>query len=257
MRKSVGYLPKMLLQKSVYLQNLITISNKYLFSSLSCNLQSGPSSHSKSPTFLFPLAYLLPTTLAIYPFLLSPFVPPPLFIPWPFCSPTISSYPTISPFNSDLSKATTFSCTTAPFCCLLIESLSSSNGSVRIIPEHRRPDRLIEGEIQRDKGIKRDATREAKSKRRDALGPDTFICALESLRAIPPLTRPTGDHMVRQKQRHFRTPHCHHGTMSVSLQVSKANRQGQCFSRMQHRRTLFLLFFNVHLSCLALTLITQ
>lgn len=47
--------------------------------------------------------------------------------------------------------------------------------------------------------------------------------------------------------------------MSVSLQVSKANRQGQCFSRMQHRRTLFLLFFffNVHLSCLVLTLITQ
>lgn len=167
------------LQTSVYLQNLITISNKYLYSSLSCNLVlhrhwSWHSSHSKSPPFRFLPAYLLPTPLAIYPFLLSPFVPPPLFIPWPFRSPTISSYPTISPFNGDLSKATAFSCTTAPFCCLLIESLSSSNGSVRIIPEHRRPDRLIEGEIQRDKGIKRDATREAKSKRRDALGPSTL-----------------------------------------------------------------------------------
>lgn len=108
---------------------------------------------------------LLPYILLCYlplslPFSLSPdlFTPPP--------SP---SYPAITPFNTYLGGATKFSRTTLPFRCLLIESLSPSNGSVRIIPKHRGADRLIEGEIRRDKGMERDAkkgSRRGKGERR-------------------------------------------------------------------------------------------
>lgn len=62
------------------------------------------------------------------------------------------------------------------------------------LPEHRKPDRSMEEEIQRNNGIKRQTHKEieAKSKRIDVLGAlKTFICALVSLRAIAPLTLPT------------------------------------------------------------------
>lgn len=121
-------------------------------------------SRSKSPALPHPLPTFLPYILLCY-LPLSPLssLSPDLFTP-----PT---QPLL--LSTRLGGATKFSLTTLPFCCLLIESLSPSNGSVRIIPEHRRAGRLIEGEIQRDKGTARDAKREAKSKRRDLPGPGT------------------------------------------------------------------------------------
>lgn len=51
---------------------------------------------------------------------------------------------------------------------------------------------------ERDKETARHGKgRSKEKKRRDAPGPlDTFICALESLRAAASLTLPTSDHMV-------------------------------------------------------------
>lgn len=68
-------------------------------------------------------------------------------------------------FSPHLSKGTVFPSTTAPFCWRLIESLSSSNGSVRIsrVQENRWIDR--EGKKDRDKETEREAGR-----KRDAPG---------------------------------------------------------------------------------------
>lgn len=120
------------------------------------------------PSILFPLQI---PTIALLP---SP-IPYPLLLPWIFlCYLPLSLLSSLSRdlftpppspptrpllLSTHLGGATKFSRTTLPFRCLLIESLSPSNGSVRIVPEHQKADRLIEGEIQRDKGMARDERR--------------------------------------------------------------------------------------------------
>lgn len=134
------------------------------------------------PSILFPRSKI--PTIALLPKPIpSPLLPPYILLcylplsllfslsPDLFTPPPSPSYPAITPFNTHLGGATKFSRTTLPFRCLLIESLSPSNGSVRIIPEHRRADRLIEGEIQRDKGTERGERREAERERGEAAGP--------------------------------------------------------------------------------------
>lgn len=171
---------------------------------LSSLILSPSSAH--SPVSLFILPIWCPLLQRYIFFLLS------RLMSLPFSSstdPSTSSHLLLLPhhyssFSTHLSKAAEFPSTTVLFCCLLIESLSSSNGSVRISWEQQ--NRWIDraGEGHRERGTKRqrdeETEREAKRKwgKRRVGVLDTFICTSAGLRAAAPLTRPTSHHMVWQ-----------------------------------------------------------
>ena len=133
-------------------------------------------------------------------FLLSPLIS----LPFSSTDPSTSFHLLLLPhyyfsFSTHLSKATKFRRTTVPFCCLLIESLSSSDGSVRISweLENRWIDRAGRQTEKQDKETERRWYRKrSKEWKRYVLRLMTLSSALESLRAAAPLTLATSRHMV-------------------------------------------------------------
>lgn len=172
-----------------------------------------------SPFVFFSFICCLLLWLYIF-FLLSPLMSLPFSS---FTDPSTSSHLLLLPhhyssFSTHLSKAAEFPSTTELFCCLLIESLSSSNGSVRI-SWVQRTDGLIGRRRKKQEGRQRDREmmRPGEKKKRGSSGAlYTFMWAQGILRAAASLTVPSSHHMVWWTRCHLRPSYRHHRMMVVT-----------------------------------------